>query len=436
MSRRWLIIAHSFNADGRAASQTVTDKIPYLIKAGITPIVISSSTGTHDARFPHYQRLPWGPAGLRFDLRHIIAARYGKGWRYRILTLAISILLAPLIALEYLLFGLPNHASWFLPALWTGLRLVRRYDIELIYSSGGVPAAHQAAAAIKRLTRIRWIAEVHDPMIIRSSPEDDGSAPAMTRRGRYYQSLERRICRGADHVWWFTPGALAAARQRHPELGERGFYVLPGADPPRAIERSGSDHSTDERLPGLNHTFSDTLSICHFGAITDDRSLAPLIDALAELRRESPGWNDVVVRTWGSALDRHSHDALERHQLQSAIEVNGRLSRTDAVRRMYEADCLLLLHGDHEGCAEYIPSKLYEYLWTGRPVFAMTHRNPELDELLTSYGAYVCHPADPPTVKDALRGLYRDWRTRDLSASDRSPIEVADAVSGILDVVD
>jgi hypothetical protein len=52
---RWLILSHGFNMDGRAASQIVTDKIPYFLEVGIKPIVFSAITGSKDERFPHKQ---------------------------------------------------------------------------------------------------------------------------------------------------------------------------------------------------------------------------------------------------------------------------------------------------------------------------------------------------------------------------------------------
>ena len=67
--KRWLILAHGFNMDGRAASLTVTDKIPHLLNAGVQPIVLSAITGIKDERFPHHQFLAWGPSGFRFDFR-------------------------------------------------------------------------------------------------------------------------------------------------------------------------------------------------------------------------------------------------------------------------------------------------------------------------------------------------------------------------------
>ena len=52
-SRNWLILSHCFNMDGRAASQTITDKLPYFIESGINLYVLSAITGKKDDRFYH-----------------------------------------------------------------------------------------------------------------------------------------------------------------------------------------------------------------------------------------------------------------------------------------------------------------------------------------------------------------------------------------------
>ena len=70
MHNNWLILSHAFNMDGRAASQTITDKVPYLIDAGIRLHVLSAITGIKDTRFPHQQLIAWGPSAFRFDFRH------------------------------------------------------------------------------------------------------------------------------------------------------------------------------------------------------------------------------------------------------------------------------------------------------------------------------------------------------------------------------
>ena len=75
----FLILSHGFNMDGRASSQTITDKVPFLRAAGCEMTVFSAVTGLKDKDLTHRQLLPWGPAGLRFDLRHLLRLRIGRG---------------------------------------------------------------------------------------------------------------------------------------------------------------------------------------------------------------------------------------------------------------------------------------------------------------------------------------------------------------------
>ena len=115
-TKRWLILSHGFNMDGRASSQTITDKIPYLLEDGVQPVVFSAITGIKDQRFVHRQFLAWGPAAFRFDFRHWIANQYGRGFIYKLLTRTVSILLAPLIGLEKLI------DNWFQIKYFTDCR--------------------------------------------------------------------------------------------------------------------------------------------------------------------------------------------------------------------------------------------------------------------------------------------------------------------------
>ncbi|MGH9425743.1 MAG: hypothetical protein ACRD2L_05480 [Terriglobia bacterium] len=48
-TQNWLILSHEFNMNGRAASHTMTDKIPHLLEAGIEPIVISAPAVRRDS---------------------------------------------------------------------------------------------------------------------------------------------------------------------------------------------------------------------------------------------------------------------------------------------------------------------------------------------------------------------------------------------------
>lgn len=422
--RRWLILSHAFNVDGRAESVTITDKIPHLIAAGVEPVVLSSVMGSHDERFVHHQLLPWGPAGMRFDLRHLLARRWKRGFRYRMVMLTLSIVLAPFILLERLLCGLRSQWSWALPAAVLGEKLVRRGGVDLVYSTGGVFSAHLAGWWLKRRTGCRWIAEVHDPLVF------PGRA-IRNRQDRFLARLESRICRDADLAWWFTDGALEAARRRHPGLGARGIAVLPGAEPPVV-------HTDFKR--------GRQCVIGHFGSLSPTRSFAPTLRALAALLKSRPDLRTLVrVEIYGSTLDPAATQLMETLALGDVVMPIGRLEfdpltglsgRARVMQRMQQMDVLLMLHGDTDECAQYIPSKLYEYFWARRPVLALTHCNAQLDRLVTAHGGWVAASTDAPAFETALGRIVDHWRAGTLPDATVPPITVASAVQRILKAVD
>ena len=369
-TQRWLVLAHAFNMDGRAASQTITDKLPHLERAGIELVILSGVSGRHDSRYEHHQLWPCGPAGIRFEARHVLRKHLGSGLRYRAVMLPLSLMLLPFMLLEKLLRPVESSWSWWLSAYLKGLGLTRTRKFDLIYSTGGAFAAHMAGAALKRATGIRWLAEVHDPMVV------PGTVPS-TPQQKMQARVETTICREADVAIWFTDQALASAKQRNPELGERGHMMLPGVDaPPFALQ---------PYQPG------DKFVIGHFGSLSETRNLASTIAALDLLLDQQPDLDGrVELHVYGGPLDPISaaavanakHSTVRHFGRIEADPVSGKSGREQILQRMRSADVLLLLHGVEPICEEYIPSKMYEYLWMQRPIVALVHRNAQMADLL------------------------------------------------------
>jgi glycosyltransferase involved in cell wall biosynthesis len=424
--QRWLILAHAFNMDGRAASQTITDKLPHLRQAGIELVVLSGVSGTRDPVFEHHQLWPAGPAGLRFELRHVLRRRYGSGVMYRTLMILASLLLLPGMLVEKLLRPVESSWSWWLSAYLKGRALMKRQPFDLIYSTGGAYAAHLAGRALKRATGVPWLAEVHDPFIM------PGTVPH-TAQQKMQARVEALICREADVAIWFTEQALASARARHPVLGERGKMLLPGIDPPFAT------------LPP--YQAGPKFIVGHFGSLSAKRNLLPFIEALEILQTRRP---DMVAMTelqvTGGPLDAVSAARIETSPVRGCIRHLGRIEadpatglsgREQILRRMRGVDVLLLLHGEEPICAEYIPSKLYEYLWMQRPILATVHRNPQMAAMLRGEGHTAVLTDEggggAQALAAALTQLFDRWREGGLPDSGRrSPYTTQAAVERLL----
>ena len=432
--KNWLILSHGFNMDGRASSLTITDKIPYLLEAGIEPTVFSAITGIKDQRFPHQQFLAWGPAAFRFDFRHWIANQYGRGLLYKVSTGLVSLLLAPFIALEKFILGYSSQWSWAMPAFVHGLRLIRAGKVDVIYSTGGAWSAHLAGLWLKKKTGLPWIVEIHDPLVIRKDPNDQGFEKPKNRDAQFRQYLEKQICRYADLAWWFTDGAMHYAKVRNPNLNTpnnaHGFVLTPGAEPPGGLDANKV------------HQYTEHLNLCHFGSLANDRSLSTILNALMPLIKKFPEARESIrVHAYGAPLDPLTLEAQKHLKLDDVLLAHGRLERDPVtgksgrervVERMQAADVLILLHGNDEWCAEYIPSKLYDYLWTGRPIWGITHRNPQLDQMLLDRGAYLSPQSDAQAVEIALERIWLDWKKQQLIEPKWLPVGVDQAVRQIL----
>jgi hypothetical protein len=435
--KRWLILSHAFNMDGRAASLTITDKIPYFLEAGVEPIVFSAITGIRDERFPHYQFIAWGPSGFRFDFRHWIANKFGRGWFYKITTGTVSALLAPFIAIEKLLLGYSSQWSWALPAFIRGYLLIRSGKVDVIYSIGSAWSAHLAGVWLKRATGLPLISEVHDPLVIRKGPDDQGFEKPKNRDARFRHYLESQLCRHSDDVWWFTEGAIHYAKVRNSNLNTsgnaRGFVVMPGANPPGGCGEKSQHH------------YGEYLNLCHFGSLANDRSLSIILRAADKLFKKYPdARKHLRVHAYGAPLDSLSQEAIQRYGFSDILLAHGRLERDpvsgksgreQVAQKMQEADALILLHGNDEWCAEYIPSKFYDYLWSGRPIWGITHRNPQLDQMLLERNSYLSADGDEIGIAMALEKIWLDWQSKSLLTPVWNPVGVDQAVSTILNKV-
>lgn len=425
--QRWLILAHAFNMDGRAASQTITDKLPHLRAAGIELVVLSGVSGRRDAVVEHHQLWPAGPAGFRFELRHVLRRRFQNPVAYRFWMSLISLFLLPGLVVEKLLRPLESSWSWWLSAYVRGRLLARQKPFDLIYSTGGAYAAHMAGRALKRHLNVPWLAEVHDPFV---SP---GTVPR-TAQQKMQARVEGLICQDADVAVWFTEQALASARTRHPELGERGKVMLPGIDPPF------------RELPPYQP--GGKFIVGHFGSLSATRNLVPFIDALEHLQRTRPDLIAVTeLQLTGGALDAVSMDRLAQSSVRAQVCHLGRIEadpltgltgREQILRRMRSVDVLLLLHGEEPICAEYIPSKLYEYLWMQRPILATVHRNPQMAAMLREQGHDVVETGlmqagASVALAHALEGLYGRWHGAGLPDNGQaSPYTTQAAVARLL----
>ena len=422
---RWFIIANCFNADGVAASQTITDRLPYFTNRGLEFVILSAPTGIKDTRLAHYQVISPAPSGLRYEMRFIIKNRVRNKTAQSILKGISTILCLPFYLVEKIFLQFDSQWSWFLSASIKGSRLIKKYRPAMLYSTAGPPTTHLAGYILHKIYGLPWMAELHDPLIL------DDQHP---RWHKYYfnRFVEKIVCSNASVVVYFTNRALKNANRRHP-IKNKAIVVRPGANPP-------DFHS-------VSYNKTDKIHFGHFGSLDKTRNLEVLIRAFYELIRQKPDLERrIILDVYGCELDAVSRKALNKYPLGEVLVEHGRLEydpetgksgRQQIMEAMKSMDVLVVLHGGEGSvCYEYIPSKLYEYLLTGRPVLGLVETGTELEGFLIENNHASVDKNDVSEVKNAIESYVDKWDTEGLDDNKAaSPFTVEATVDKLMSAV-
>jgi glycosyltransferase involved in cell wall biosynthesis len=422
---RWFIIAHCFNADGVAASQTITDRLPYFKDRGIDFVVLSAPTGIKNTQIPHYQIISPAPSGVRYEMRFIIRNKVKNKRLQSLLKVVSASLCLPFYFVEKVFLQLESQWSWFLSASMKGFSIMNRHHPSLLYSTAGPSTTHLAAYILHRIYKIPWMAELHDPLIL-----DDQKR----KWHKYYfnRFVERIVCNNASIVVYFTNRALANANRRHP-IRNTSLVVRPGANPP-------DFHSVKYRK-------REKIHFAHFGSLSNTRNLEVVIRALHQLIGQDPDLKKrIALDVYGSELDAVSRRILRECPLEEVLIEHGRWEfdpetgksgRQRVMEAMKLTDVLVILHGSEGSMShEYIPSKLYEYLLTGRPILGLVTEGTELEEFLIANNHTSVDKSDIVKVKEAIKAYVDQWSAGGLDdRQTECPFTVEATVSKLISAV-
>ncbi len=414
-SRRWLVISYFSGIDSLACSHHVDDRIQWLQKEGMDPILLSSFCAPAACPVSQIRVPSISPSGLRFEMRYWMRRSISNNLLRKIAQLPQLLCLLPGHALEGLLLKYESTWSWSLLAGRRAASVAKCLGVAVIYSTGGPPSAHLAAAYCARMSGLPWIAEFQDPIvgpwIVRSK-----------RQQAYDLNIEQLAAREAGAVVFMTERALNEAQRRNPRM--RGTFIYPGADPDafRGFRPSSPP--------------SDKLIIGHFGSLGGTRNTEAFLAALSSLINHYPeAVQDIELRLVG-ASDRAQRIGLARFAFPSMVKCVEKLPRSETLKAMSECSMLLVIQNASSDAAVTIPSKTYEYLHAGLPVLGLTWDNPELEGMLVRLGHFAVDMGAASPLYQMLEQIYLGWKhNRGIAAEIQpSPYTAKAAVERLMEI--
>lgn len=410
MKKRWLIISYFANIDAMAPSHHIDDRLVFFRQKGVDVHLLSSPCGARCHSLPHTRIFSPAPSGIRYEVRHFLRRKTRTKTRFKFWEILLLLPVFPLYFLEKAFLRLDSTWSWFLTASIPAVILSIKNRPDIIYSTGGPVSAHLAAMVASFFTGIPYIAEFQDPLV------HQYAAPGRFER-RFIKKVERLIFRTAHAAVFLTQRAAENAHDRNGE-STKSFAVYAGAVPP------GND---------TLYSREEAFNIAHFGSLGGSRNLDYFFKAAASLFRERPGLSQYFRLHLFGNNSRDVSKKIEQFPFKEALCVQGKVKRRQAVEQMYKADVLLLIQNTDDVSFETIPSKVYEYLHTGRPILALAYRNPELQSMLEEMGHIVVQADEEEAIKRGLEKYLEKWSRNELPSSPlKSPYTVERAVEKLI----
>lgn len=196
------------------------------------------------------------------------------------------------------------------------------------------------------------------------------------------RALESLIFRHADILLTVTDAIAEDWKARHPECAGKIRVLWNGFDPAESLGRASSNSGKRKTL-------------AYVGTLYGDRFPDQLLRSIGRLSSRGL-WNPEEYRIKfvgevGQDVKPERTAMLADMQAAKVLEMIGQVSRTEALNHMASADTLILLDNTGLDKSYAVPSKLYEYIQTGRSILAVTPRDSLVHRILEGSGArYRC----------------------------------------------
>jgi glycosyltransferase involved in cell wall biosynthesis len=288
--------------------------------------------------------------------------------------------------------SLIEGCRWAWHAYLLAKSLVANAKYDAILSRSLPDAGHLPALRLAGETGIPWIANWNDASGAKNPPPNGRGLDARLK----YQSrqLLSRTVAGASWLTFPCERLRQYCCKYLGPLAEKKSSVIPHI-------ALGSPRGDRTRRRNIEFT------IGHAGNLYSDRNPSALFEALRSFRERDPS-RKVKLLFLGLESVRLS-ELARRYGIVGLIEEGGSVPYLAAQSILERCDVLLVLEGPYQE-GVYLPSKLVDYVQTGRPVLAVSPRVGTLADILGAFGGGLAADCvDPRAIEATLAKLYGAW---------------------------
>lgn len=289
---------------------------------------------------------------------------------------------------------------WVKPSIKFLNTFLKTNKIDVIISTGPPHSMHLIAQKLKQKNNIKWIADFRDPWTDLYYNKEFNQLSFAKNRNR---KLEIAVLKNADCV-------LTVSNSLKKEFVKQAKRV-------EVITNGFDSEVLEQNTVNLDEKFS----ISYIGLLPKQSNPKLFFSALRKICFENANFKrDLKLNFIGDISEDVKHE-IQINNLSENTEFMEYVPHKKAIEYQQKAQVLLLLIPNIENAQGILTGKLFEYLTTNRPIFAVSPPNIDLEQILeeTNTG-FVLDYHDELKIKKVIEGLYQEYKNGGISVKSKN----------------
>ena len=294
---------------------------------------------------------------------------------------------------------IPDARCWWIKP---SVRFLKKYlqenPVDAIISTGPPHSMHLIAKKLHKKFNIPWIADFRDPW---TDIDFFGELKLTKRSLKKHHKLQHQVLTEADKVvtvgWDWAKGL-----ESH---GAKDVEVI----------TNGYDFSIEEKLTSVELSSDFTMS--HVGIVGAARNAVRFWEALGEIIKEDKikDFSKLLKIKLIGQVDNSVVETIKKNNLENNVEIIPYIPHEKVMAEQKSSQVLLLFINNSPNAKGILTGKIFEYMASGRPIFAIGPTDGDTAIILDETKAgFVIDFEDKEGMKNTIIDLFNKYKENQL----------------------
>jgi glycosyltransferase involved in cell wall biosynthesis len=279
--------------------------------------------------------------------------------------------------------------AWLFAAIWAGMKISQKQNIDLIFASGPPFSTFLGASYIKRKLKKKMIVDFRDSWTF-----NPFRSVSFIRRW-FDEQLEKFVFRSADAIVFATDELrrFEIERLKSSKACHKCYTVT------NSFERGNEQK--------LSHCFNKHFVVIHAGNLFHTRNPEVLFRGLSLAASLSSSFATHARFIFYGVFDSSKFEKICKNLgINSIVSFKPRIPQKQLFPLLKQASALLLINTHVPGHQIFIPAKFFDYLNAGRPIICLSKIGALSQIMSKTQSGVIVDPKNPVQIAREILKMY------------------------------